>query len=104
MWKLISALNGHRYGILSCLKIDINVEPYLACKLTYTEQKKKGIILVVLPFLILVENGYMGYEILLVVIFYIGLCNKFHDQSSAKGLSGQWVEFQKVRTGRLFTT
>ena len=72
--------------------------------LIYTEQKKKGIILVMSPFSVLVENGYMGYEILLTAIFHIGLCHKFRDQSSVKGLSRQWVAFQKVRAGRIFTT
>ena len=46
----------------------------------------------------------MGYEILLTAIFHIGFCHKFRDQSSVKGLSKQWVEFQKVRAGRIFTT
>ena len=46
----------------------------------------------------------MGYELLLTAIFQIGLCNKFPDQSSVKGLSRQWVEFQKVRAGRILTT
>ena len=55
----------------------------------YTEQKKKGIILVMLPFSALVESGYMGYEILLTAIFNIGLCHKCRDQSSVKGLSRQ---------------
>ena len=72
--------------------------------LKYTEQKKKGIILVMLPFSVLAESGYMGYEILLTAIFHIGLCHKFRDQSSVKGLSRQWVEFQKVRAGRILTT
>ena len=70
---------------------------------TYTEQKKKGIILVMWPFSVLVESGYMGYEILLTAIFHIGLCHKFRDQSSMKGLSRQWVEFQKVCAGRIIT-
>ena len=70
----------------------------------YTEQKKKGIIVVMWPFSVLVESGYMGYEILLTAIFHIGLCHKFRDQSSVKGLSRQWVEFQKVRAGRMLTT
>ena len=63
-----------------------------------------GIILVILPFSVLVESGYMGYEILLTVIFHIGLCHKFRYQPSAKGLSRQWVEFQKVRAGQILTT
>ena len=46
----------------------------------------------------------MGYEILITAIFHIGLCQKFRDQSSVKGLSRQWVEFQKVRAGRILTT
>ena len=45
----------------------------------------------------------MGYEILLTAIFHIRLCHKFRDQSSVKGLSRQWVEFLKVRAGRIFT-
>ena len=57
-----------------------------------------------LPFSVFVESGYMGYEILLTAIFHIGLCHKFRDQSSVKGLSRQRVEFQKVRAGRLLTT
>ena len=70
----------------------------------YTEQKKKGIILVMWHFSILVESGYMGYEVLLTAIFHIGLWHKFRYQSSVKGLSRQWVEFQKVRAGRILTT
>ena len=70
----------------------------------YTEQKKKGIILVIWPFSVLLESGYKGYEILLTAIFRIGLCHKFRDQSSVKGLSRQLVEFQKVRAGRILTT
>ena len=70
----------------------------------FTEQKKKGIILVMLPFPVLVESGYMGYEILLTAIFHIGLCQKFRNQSSVKGLTRLWVEFQKVRAGRILTT
>ena len=66
--------------------------------------KKKGILLVIQPFSVLVESGYIGYEILLTAIFHIGLCNKLQDQSSVKRLSRQWVEFQKVRAGRIFTT
>ena len=46
----------------------------------------------------------MGYEILLTAIFHIGLCNKFRDQSSVKGMSRQWEDFQKVRAGRILTT
>ena len=42
---------------------------------------------------------YMGYEILLTTILFIGLCHKFRDQSSVKGLSRQWVEFQKSVLG-----
>ena len=72
--------------------------------LIYTEQKKKGIILVMLPFSVLVESGYMRYEILLTAISYIGLFHKFRDQPSVKGPSRQWVEFQKVRAGRISTT
>ena len=56
------------------------------------------------PFSVLVESGYVGYEILLTAIFHIGLCHKFRDQSSVKGLSRQWVEFQKVRAVRILTT
>ena len=41
---------------------------------------------------------------LITAIFHVGLCHKFRDQSSVKGLSRQWVEFQKVRAGRIFTT
>ena len=55
----------------------------------YTEQKKKGIILVVKPFSVLVESRYMGYKILLTAIFHIGLCHKFRDQSSVEGLNRQ---------------
>ena len=76
----------------------------LVWEISYTEQKKKGIILVMKPFSVLVESGYMGYEILLTAIFHIRLCHNFRDQSSVKGLSRQWVEFQKVRAGRIFTT
>ena len=57
-----------------------------------------------LPFSVLVESGYTGYKILLTAIFHIGLCNKFLDQSSMKGLIRQWVEFQKVRVGRILAT
>ena len=57
-----------------------------------------------LPFSILVESGYMGYELLLSVTFHAGWFNKFQDQSSAKGLRRQWVEFQKVRAWRKLTT
>ena len=46
----------------------------------------------------------MEYEILLTAIFHVGLCNKFRDQSSVKGLSGQWVEFQKVLAVWILTT
>ena len=53
----------------------------------YTVQKKKGIILVMLIFSVLDESGYMEYAILLTEIFHIGLCNKFRDKSSVKGLS-----------------
>ena len=52
----------------------------------YTEQKKKGIILVMQPFSAVIESEYMGYEILLTAIFHVGLCNKSRDQSSVKGL------------------
>ena len=45
----------------------------------------------------------MGYEILWTVKFHIGSCNKFRDQSSVKGLSRQWVEFQKVRAWQILT-
>ena len=45
-----------------------------------------------------------GIKILLTAIFHIGLYHKFRDQSSVKGLSRQWVEFQKVRAGRILTT
>ena len=46
----------------------------------------------------------MEYEILLTAIFHIGLCNKFRDQSSVKGLgSRQWIEVQKVRAGQTLT-
>ena len=56
----------------------------------YTEQKKKkGILLAMQPFSVLIESGYMGYEILLTAVFLIGLCNKFRDQSSVTGLSRQ---------------
>ena len=70
----------------------------------YTEQKKKGIILVMWYFSVLVGSGYMGYEKLFTAIFNIGLCHKFRDQSSVKGLSRQRVEFQKVRAGWILTT
>ena len=46
----------------------------------------------------------MGYENLLTAILHIWLCHKFRDQSSVKGLNRQWVEFQKVRAWRIFTT
>ena len=46
----------------------------------------------------------MGYEKVLTAILHIGLCHKFRNQSSVKGLSRQWVEFQKVRAGRILTT
>ena len=72
------------------------------CNIYWT--KKKVIVLVMLPFSVHSESGYMEYEILLTAIFHIGLCNKFRNQSSVKGLSRQWVEFQKVRAGRILTT
>ena len=55
-------------------------------------------------FSVLVERGYMGYGRLITAIFHIGLCNKFRDQSSVKGLKRQWVEFQKVRARQILTT
>ena len=72
----------------------------------YTEQKRKVYFwwFNLKSFSVLVESGYMGYEILLTAIFHIGLCNKLQDQSSVKRLTRQWVEFQKVRAGRIFTT
>ena len=82
----------------------INSIVFYSIILVYWTKKKKGITLVMLPFSVLVENGYMGYEILLTAIFHIGLCHKFRDQSSVKGLSRQWVKFQKVRAGRILTT
>ena len=93
-------------SVLSCIQNCTHITSVVFCGLTnnYTEQKKKGIILVMWPFSVLVQSRYMGYEILLTAIFHIGLCNKFRYQSSVKGLSRQWVEIQKVRAGRILTT
>ena len=66
----------------------VNPIPILPRAPYYTEQeKKKGKILAVLPVSVLVESGYIGYEMFLTAIFHIGLCDKF--RSSVKRLSRQ---------------
>ena len=94
----------YRYQFYDFIVTCKNVKFIFILVVLYTEQKKKGIILVMWPFSVLVESGYMWYEILLTAIYHIGLCHKFRDQSSVKGLSRQWVEFRKVRAGRILTT